>query len=518
MNKFDDLKTALINKKVDRIKAILQENIEFLEKIDDSNTALLYWFIGEQDNGTIENPEEIVKFLLENYKININQTTHERHFTALHEAVTCQQKKIVKTLLRYGAKILPTSDGFTPLHFATNRNDIEITKLLLDADPHAAHLKNSEGNTPAHLAALENRNASTFNLLIEKVANHKALLLTENNQQETPFHIAMARADSEFLVNEKKDFIKIALLENPMLEMPNAISEKQIMLTAWHAYKTDIKTMQATKVTTTTTLYDLATTIDPDTLSTDIIEEINIKNLTATTKNFPYYKDFLTDKINKLAFIKNLKNEKIDSSYNHSLYDIYQEKDKHKLRIIFSNPEIENGVRVYLENADFSRKAPLSYKDKIINTLEDHMAAGVQLNRSVNNIVDDINNGETEGGLLPHEMKIEILSYLSPEELNQISDEINHTGLSEVPISSSGSRLADSTLFTITRSESPSAKKIRISDNNVKPSISGSRLIDSDSSFFNEIQNPCKRRLSDSDSDSEEEKPQKKPRLATKNW
>ncbi|MEN9449535.1 MAG: hypothetical protein RJA83_149 [Pseudomonadota bacterium] len=340
--------------------------------------------------------------------------------------MTCQQTELVKLLLRHGANIQANEDGYTPLHLAANRNDTEITRLLLNhgAD---AYAKNEDGDTPAHLAAAENENASTLNLLIKKASDPNALLLTENDAHETAFKIAMAR--TEFSVDTKKGLIKIILLKNPTFQIPESVSENQMMLTAWHAYKTEIRAMQAEQIAATTTLYDLVTTTDPDTLSKDIIEEISIANLTTTTENFPCYKDFLETNINKLAFIKDLQNKKIAGS-SYSFYDIYQEKNERKLEIIFSNPKIVDGVNEYLSKVDFFQEIPLYYKDRINNTLEKHMTAGVERNRSLNNIVDTINKDPEEGGPLPNEIKKEILAYLSLEELNRISDAINQVGLS----------------------------------------------------------------------------------------
>ena len=240
---FELFKQAVLKNDLPQVEQILAENPELLRNNDNVDSALLHWVVSDQDNQDIKNRKKLVKFLLENYEIDINQTILNG-VTALHEAVTCQQTKVVKVLLQYGAKILANNDGYTPLHFATNRNDTNITSLLLDhgAD---AHAKNNVGDTPAHLAAAENENASTFNLLIKKIPDHHALLLAENSRRETPFDIAMARA--EFSIDEKKDLMKIVLLENPMLEMPNAVSGNQHMQNTWHTYKNEIRAIQADK-------------------------------------------------------------------------------------------------------------------------------------------------------------------------------------------------------------------------------------------------------------------------------
>ncbi|MEN9449534.1 MAG: hypothetical protein RJA83_148 [Pseudomonadota bacterium] len=84
MSKLDLFKEAAFNNNLSQIEQILTENSELLGSIDALGSTLLHWLASDQDNEELEDPEEIVEFLLENYEININQTTRGG-VTALHE-------------------------------------------------------------------------------------------------------------------------------------------------------------------------------------------------------------------------------------------------------------------------------------------------------------------------------------------------------------------------------------------------------------------------------------------------
>lgn len=417
------LQEAIKKTDLSQIIKILTKNPEFLRSINQSNATLLHWIAGDQDNEDIKDPKEIVKFLLNYYDIDINQRAH-CDVTALHEAVTNEKIAILELLLEKGAKITKNVDGWTALHLAAIHNYTPMVKLLLNygADPYA---KTNDGDTPAHLAAAENEDASTFNLLIENVANPGALLLIEDELQETPFNIALTR--TEFLVSEKKYYIKIALLANPTLEMPNIISNNPTLLAAWYVYTAELRTMQAKQIRgTTLTLCDLAKTIDLDKLPKDSIEKINLEYLVTVTNHFPAYKSFLISNIVKLKFIKNFITEKIADSF-YSFYDIYHEKSEYQLEIIFSNERLKHAVNTYLVNIDSNFSIPVAYKEKIKNTLEQNSFVGIQ--RNFLNTLKNLNKSAEHRESLPKEIKSKILPYLSTEQLNRLSNSLTEPNI-----------------------------------------------------------------------------------------
>lgn len=426
MHTLQELLEAIQNYNLSTLDNILDAKPCFLNKIDEDNSSLLHWIAGDEDNEyeygdededeDINDPKGIIDHLLNNYKIDINQT-NQQGATALHIATTHEKIGVIKSLLQNNAKITPNKDGFTALHLAAIRNYTPIAKILIKngAEPYA---KNNEGDTPAHLAASENENASTFNFLLSQVDNPNALLLKENDKQETPFSFAIAR--DEFSIDEKKHYIKIALLANDTPEMPVAVSENSALLNTWHTCQTEISMLKTKKISETFTFWDLAKTIDLDALPKTIIEKINIDHLIATTINFPNYNDLLTANINHLKFIQNFSHQKIaDSVY--SFYDIYHEKNEHQLAIIFSNQKINDAVSTYLDNIDTISEIPSLYKEKIKNSFENHRLIGVERHCSVNTLVGYINRDPEKGGPLPNEIKKEILCYLPTEQLKQNS-------------------------------------------------------------------------------------------------
>ncbi|KAL1568712.1 ankyrin-1-like isoform X2 [Salvia divinorum] len=83
---------------------------------------------------------EICKFLIKTVRVYINAMTYKRN-TPLAEAVKREHVKIVEFLIKHDAVIsLPNIEGFTALHFAVLKDNMELMELLqikgafIDAD------------------------------------------------------------------------------------------------------------------------------------------------------------------------------------------------------------------------------------------------------------------------------------------------------------------------------------------------------------------------------------------------
>ena len=91
----------------------------------------------------------------------------------------------IKDLIERGADVGAKNKwGQTPLHWACERNYIEIAKLLLDAGADV-EAKSNNGNTPLHWASARNH-IETAKLLIDKGADVEA----KDRFERTPLHLA----------------------------------------------------------------------------------------------------------------------------------------------------------------------------------------------------------------------------------------------------------------------------------------------------------------------------------------
>ncbi|KAI3833054.1 hypothetical protein MKX03_021332 [Papaver bracteatum] len=95
-------------------------------------------------------------------------------FTPLHYASVRTNLEMVKLLLRAGttdACIVQDKDGRTPLHLAAMKDRVEIMKLLMEERPDAIHLKNQHsGETILHFCVKSNSNLKTLELLVNNLA------------------------------------------------------------------------------------------------------------------------------------------------------------------------------------------------------------------------------------------------------------------------------------------------------------------------------------------------------------
>uniref|UniRef100_A0A8C5HCN7 Ankyrin-3-like n=1 Tax=Gouania willdenowi TaxID=441366 RepID=A0A8C5HCN7_GOUWI len=106
-------------------------------------------------------------------------------YTPLHIAAKKNQMEISTTLLEYGASTnTVTRQGITPLHLAAQEGHVDMVTLLLARDA-AVNAGNKSGLTPLHLAAQEDR----VNVA-EVLVNQGATIDPETKLGYTPLHVA----------------------------------------------------------------------------------------------------------------------------------------------------------------------------------------------------------------------------------------------------------------------------------------------------------------------------------------
>lgn len=97
----------------------------------------------------------LVKFLIRDHNAVIDILTLRKQ-TPLHLAAGNGQIEVCKLLLELGANIDATDDlGQKPIHVAAQNNFSEVAKLFLQAHPNLVNATSKDGNTCAHIAAIQ---------------------------------------------------------------------------------------------------------------------------------------------------------------------------------------------------------------------------------------------------------------------------------------------------------------------------------------------------------------------------
>lgn len=126
----------------------------------------------------------LVKSLL-NEGANVNNRDGYYLKTPLQLATMSGHKDVVEVLITHGANV--NTSGTTPLHYASERNNIEIPRLLI-AKHSDVNTKNAVGDTPLHLA-VRNNDSNIVELLIANGADVNA----RNNEGKRPVDDALLR-------------------------------------------------------------------------------------------------------------------------------------------------------------------------------------------------------------------------------------------------------------------------------------------------------------------------------------
>ncbi|RCK74497.1 MAG: hypothetical protein IGBAC_1445 [Ignavibacteriae bacterium] len=141
-------------------------------------------------------------FDIVNYLIEKNANTDSRNkigITPLYLAVEYNNLDLVKNLLskKVRTNIELLDSKMTPLHIAVENGYIDIIKLLIENGANV-DVKNSEGDTPLHIA-LSNNFLIQQNEIIKLLIKHSSKINTENNRGYTPLHLAVAKDNQEFV-------------------------------------------------------------------------------------------------------------------------------------------------------------------------------------------------------------------------------------------------------------------------------------------------------------------------------
>ena len=105
---------------------------------------------------------------------------------------------MLKLLLKYGAILHNSPEGYTPFATAARFGYLRILQVLLESFPHAKDMCNHEGNSPLHVAA-SNGHAHIVNFLLDSKAG-----ITLNNEGTTFFYVAIVHDHSNVVVTTLK--------------------------------------------------------------------------------------------------------------------------------------------------------------------------------------------------------------------------------------------------------------------------------------------------------------------------
>lgn len=116
---------------------------------------LLYHYIPSTDLAAMNGFTDLVKFLIRDHNAVIDILTLRKQ-TPLHLGAANGQLEVCMLLLELGASIDATDDlGQKPIHVAAQNNFSEVAKLFLQQHPSLVNATSKDGNTCAHIAAMQ---------------------------------------------------------------------------------------------------------------------------------------------------------------------------------------------------------------------------------------------------------------------------------------------------------------------------------------------------------------------------
>jgi ankyrin repeat protein len=128
---------------------------------------------------------ELIKVLLE-CNADINKLTYD-HQSALTFAIQQENQDFVHELVQNGADInFKGKNGYTPLHYAIETENLEVIKLLICKDN--INQQDYRGCTPIHLAIRQKGDNCIY--IIESLIKNNANIEIADNTGKTPLHYA----------------------------------------------------------------------------------------------------------------------------------------------------------------------------------------------------------------------------------------------------------------------------------------------------------------------------------------
>jgi len=148
----------------------------------------------------INKNETIIEQLIKKDGINLN-ILYPNGETHLHELINKDLWKYVETFILKGMNVdVLNKKGIAPLHLAVSQNIILLVDILLSKCKANPDILNSALDSPLHIAT-SNGYFEIIKMLIEKGAN----INSKNNDGDTPLHIAA--------INQLEDKMILYLLE-----------------------------------------------------------------------------------------------------------------------------------------------------------------------------------------------------------------------------------------------------------------------------------------------------------------
>jgi ankyrin repeat protein len=140
------------------------------------------------NNSNLTHLSKLLENFFPNTELSFFHSKIQQQMTILDYACLVGRVDAVKMIIsKWNIKDLNTknSQGFSPIHYATQGGNIELLNLLVKEYGSKIDIKDLEGNAPIHFAIIHNHKS-----LIEPLLKLGSDLNEKNNKGQTPLHLA----------------------------------------------------------------------------------------------------------------------------------------------------------------------------------------------------------------------------------------------------------------------------------------------------------------------------------------